>query len=369
MKILYDYQGFMQRVGGVSRYLCELISRLGADNECQICCPITDNVYMRDILHRQSSLGREPFSARVAKAVTIPNKIASFAAVTRGGYDLFHATFDMSYYYKNVVRAPYVLTIHDMIPELIFAKENHGAYRSWTIRRWIEQKRAAALGAARIICVSHYTRQTLLQAIPELNPARVDVVHHGINMHVGGYQSNSYGRYILYVGDRSKPYKNFIFMLNALASLLLDVPDLRLVCTGSALTDSEKAEASKLKIADRVVSAGFVDELMLDALYHHAQLFIYPSLYEGFGMPILEAMSNGCPVCLADATCFPEVGGDAALYFSPHDAEQMCTSVDKIISDNNYAEQMRQAGLKRAAEFSWDKTAELTMKSYQQIFS
>ena len=135
MRILYDYQGLTQTVGGVSRCFCEYIKELSKDNEVKVVCPHTRNVYMQDILGRkQSALMRFPYAKEITRKLAVPLNMASaYFAVKKNDFDIFHPTMDWVYYYGNVIQRPYVLTIHDLIPEIYFAKEpeKHKSLSKW----------------------------------------------------------------------------------------------------------------------------------------------------------------------------------------------------------------------------------------------
>jgi glycosyltransferase involved in cell wall biosynthesis len=172
--------------------------------------------------------------------------------------------------------------------------------------------------------------------------------------------------YLLYVGNRNL-YKNFIFMTEALAPLLLKYPGLHLVCAGGgAFTNEEKEKFKQLNIADRVKYI-FIDDTILAGLYTHARAFIFPSLYEGFGIPTIEAMGCGCPVIASNRSSVPEVGADAALYFNPSDRDEISHAVERVISDDHLQQQLSTKGYERAKAFSWYKTASETLNVYQQI--
>lgn len=363
MKILYDYQGLTQQVGGVSRCFCEYIKELSKDNEVEIVCPHTRNVYMQEILGRkESALVRFPYCKELTRKIAIPLNMASaYLAVRKNDFDIFHPTMDWVYYYENIIRKPYVLTIHDLIPEIYFAKEPEGHKR---LSSWLEIRKKCLKGAARVMCVSEHTKKDLLHYYDFLDPVKIDVVYHGIHPFKGQYVENRWGRYMLYVGQR-EAYKNFRFTMDALTPLLQEEPDLRVICTGKPFSSDEYEFLCKLGMESRIVCLGFVDEILLASLYHHALLFIYPSKYEGFGIPILESFINGCPACIANATCFPEVGGDAVSYFDPNDKNSIYKAASRVINDHKYANELRMRGRERASLFTWKTSAENVMRSYK----
>lgn len=111
----------------------------------------------------------------------------------------------------------------------------------------------------------------------------------------------------------------------------------------------------------------YVDDDTLASLYHNAKLFIFPSKYEGFGIPILESFTNGCPACISNATCFPEVGADAVSYFNPNSEEEIRQSVEKLLTDTEYANLLRKKGFERVKHFTWKNAANQVLLSYNKV--
>jgi glycosyltransferase involved in cell wall biosynthesis len=165
----------------------------------------------------------------------------------------------------------------------------------------------------------------------------------------------------------NRPHKNVPRLVEALA----EVPDAVLVVPGYATgkdADVDKL-ARKLGVAARIRRPGWVDETTLDGLYRAADCFVLPSLAEGFGLPVVEAMLRGAPVACSNATSLPEVAGDAALYFDPQDADAIAFAIRRILEDDAFAERLRDAGRERAGKFSWDASAKATLASYTRAIS
>jgi glycosyltransferase involved in cell wall biosynthesis len=178
---------------------------------------------------------------------------------------------------------------------------------------------------------------------------------------------NIYGRYILYVGSRGG-YKNFNNLLKAFQSLTLKDKNLKLLCVGSPFSKKELEILKELKIDKNIMIMG-VNETKLNQLYSHALAFVYPTQYEGFGMPILEAFSNDCPVCLSDTSCLPEIAKDGGIYFDPLKPESIADAIQKTITDSKFSDKMIKAGKNRLLEFSWEKCIEQTQKTYERASS
>ena len=143
-------------------------------------------------------------------------------------------------------------------------------------------------------------------------------------------------------------------------------PALRIVCTGLPFTAAELELFATWNISDRLVQISANDAQMA-SLYRHALCFVFPSHYEGFGIPILEAFSNGCPVCLSNASCFPEVAGDAAIYFNPHDAQSMADALQELISSPALRDEMRLRGMQRSKEYSLERMVQQTCNVYKNL--
>jgi len=144
--------------------------------------------------------------------------------------------------------------------------------------------------------------------------------------------------------------------------------NVKLVCVGPPFKSEEMAHLKALNILDHSMAVN-VDESALNNLYSNAMVFVYPSLYEGFGMPILEAFANNCPVCLSEASSFPEVAGDAGVYFDPNCRDSIVAAMEKVIHNKDFAADMVKAGRARLVNFSWKKAAEETVLSYQRAIA
>lgn len=175
------------------------------------------------------------------------------------------------------------------------------------------------------------------------------------------------GRYLMYVG-RPLPHKNLGRLIGAFAQLKQQFPDLKLVLAGKrdALYDRHAAEAAAKGITD-IIFTGFVSEGQLRWLYEHCAAYVFPSLSEGFGLPGLEAMLHGAPVASSDATCLPEVYGDAAHYFDPTSISDMARSIADILSDSGLRHELIKKGRAQTAHYSWRRMADQTLAIYNSV--
>jgi glycosyltransferase involved in cell wall biosynthesis len=176
------------------------------------------------------------------------------------------------------------------------------------------------------------------------------------------------GEYVLFIGVL-EPRKNIPVLLHAYRELANRGIRQKLAIVGKKgwMFDEIFSTVQTLKIEDKVVFTGYVPEKDLPALYNGACLFVYPSLYEGFGLPVLEAMSCGTPVVTSNVSSMPEIVGDAGILVDPHDVHQLTEGLIKVISDDNLGRSLRQRGLERAAHFSWERTARETLQVYYNV--
>ena len=177
-------------------------------------------------------------------------------------------------------------------------------------------------------------------------------------------------RFLLYVGS-AFPHKNLKRLIKAFAEIRKKQPDLKLVLAGKREYHSKNLEkwAGKNDLAEGVIFTGFVSEPELKWLYENAECYVFPSLSEGFGLPGLEAMTHGCPVVSSDATCLPEIYGDAAHYFDPKSVDYMAESVAKVINNEKFRKDLIKKGHKQVKKYDWQKTAAQTLETYNSLLS
>jgi glycosyltransferase involved in cell wall biosynthesis len=218
-----------------------------------------------------------------------------------------------------------------------------------------------------IIAVSQNTKKDLLRLF-NVDEKKVHVIYHGIEIptseELAGKKLFVYP-YILFVGRRSK-YKNFKNFVLAFARIHKLYPEIKVVCTSSTFNQEEYSLFKSNEVEGCFVNINATEHEM-NLLYRDALLFIFPSYYEGFGMPILEAWSCNCPVAVSDASCFPEIAKDGALYFKPDDVDGMSAVMEKLISDDNLRLDLIARGQNRVKDFSWKKTAQKHLEIYENL--
>ena len=360
MKVLYEPETFsIQDYGGVSRYFYELIHHAGPGITCELPVVLSNNLYLRGREHTRhhSFLPGLPVRGRW-RVMQYVNRRAARQAIARQHYDVLHPTGnDQTYFLDLMGDKPLVITIHDMIPYLF------GEY----YRERGSQLDLLAARATRIITVSENTRADVLRLLP-VAPERVVVVHHG---HVARHGAvpvpvAAPDDYLLFTGTR-RDYKNFGCLLKAFGMLHQQYPDLHLVCAGGGpFNEDELLLLREAGVAGRTHQLGYLTDGQLNQLYHRARAFVFPSLYEGFGFPILEAFGQQCPVVLSNASCFPEIAQDAAQYFDPYDADDLREQLDRVLCDRALRHTLVHRGLTRVRDFTWDGAAAQTRQVYEE---
>lgn len=259
-----------------------------------------------------------------------------------------------------------VTTVHDMAYEL-------GHSSGWRTRLGRIERRRAYFSSDAIICISAHTRDTLLQVFPELSTrSKLVVIPHGVTtlqpeeaLLSQNRQPGDFENYVLFVGGR-KGYKNFEGALHALHQSGLTRQGMSLVCTGQPIDHAETELIERLGLRAHVRSVGYVSQPELARLYGKAYALIYPSRFEGFGLPLLEAMQMRCPVVASDASCLPEIAGDAALLAPPSDAPAMGHALASL-QDTDLRARIVAKGDLRVAQFSWDLSAAAHAALYQSL--
>jgi glycosyltransferase involved in cell wall biosynthesis len=262
-----------------------------------------------------------------------------------------------------------VTTIHDLITArfrnpsknwLVFTVKQL-VYR-WVIKRVASKSRA-------VIVPSEYVKKDL-QAYAKISPDKISVTYEATDKITDAQEtmeSRTNKQFIMYVG-RPQPHKNLNRMVQAFAELKMDYPDLRLVFVGKSdvLYKSLELYVKNQKVSN-VIFTGYVSEGRLRWLYEHAAAYVFPSLSEGFGLPPLEAMIHGAPVVSSNATCLPEIYGDAAHYFDPTDVSDMAKKIDDVLSNPKLREELVEKGKIQVKKYSWKRMTEQTLDVYKKV--
>ena len=368
MHILYDGTIYSaQAVGGITRYFANIISRLPPDFKPSVVVdePLTGKLPHHENLEvlRNESSKLNSLSSRLDTAHRRIKDAMLRRNVVARKFDLLHPTY-YTLLSGNLIRSyrfPAVLTVWDMIHEL-FASEID------PVGHHAEEKRQAVLAAEKIICISHSTKNDLLERI-KIEESKVHVIHLAAELD----ESLSHGDeavppqpYYLYVGARTG-YKNFPTLLKAFALASSQRPELSLCVVGSPFKPDELELMNRLKISDRIQCFGQATDPQLAKLYRCSLALVYPSLYEGFGIPALEAMACGTVAVVGNTSSLPEVVGDAGVLFDPKSPQELADILVWLMDHTAEREILIGKGRERAKNFSWDKTAAETVKIYRSL--
>ncbi|MGE5632304.1 MAG: glycosyltransferase family 4 protein [Caulobacteraceae bacterium] len=297
------------------------------------------------------------------------------AQIRRNNFDIFHLP-------QNGLGLPeekycsYIATVHDLIPYVM--PETCG--KSY-LDKFIEEMPAILEKCDKIITVSNYSKQDIIRYFGT-PPEKIEVIHlaaesgfklidHDKAWDFIRKEYNYSNDYILYLGGFS-PRKNVDGLIDAYRRVCRELPgyyDLMLLGASRDNHYELKKKVDSLGLQDRVVFAGYVPYEHLPYFYNCASLFVYPSLYEGFGLPPLEAMTCGTPTITTNVTSIPEVVESGAVLINPYDTDELTEKIYEVLSNMEYREQLTQAALKRAYNFSWKKTAIDTIRVYEEVYN
>lgn len=373
MKIGIDgNEGNIRDKVGISEYVYELLLQLSKQKTAQT----SVEVYLKTKPNHDFPTAQSTWTYKVFGPQKMWTQLALPARLflTRQKPDVF---FSPAHYAPRLSPVPVVISIMDLafhhFPEM-FTKKDLYQLKSWT--------EYSVKKAAKIITISQATKDDILKRynIPD---ERVKVIYMGIKEavsltpHVYPMRDlqNNYGissNYILFVGTL-QPRKNIARAIEAFSKLFVEEKyqksDLQFVIVGRKgwLYEDILKAPKKFGVEDRVKFLDFVPDEDLPALYHNAQCFLWPSLYEGFGLPILEAMKNDCPVITSNVSSLPEAGGDAALYVTPTDVSDIYKKLKNVLEDQKLRLEMIAKGKKHISKFSWEKAAKETLAVLEEV--
>lgn len=365
--IVYDHQTFVtQEFGGISRYFCELASRIHSLDgfQARVIAPLHHNAYLPSCeVPKTAYRVRAKFRGRGRLCKTISGALTP-ALIRLSKPSLVHRTYYA--HYPRPAKLPVVLSVFDMIHELFPASfgAHDPAFRS---------KYPSIKAADHLICISESTANDLMRLF-DVPRSKISVTYLACSdvfarpAPVG--EASPHSRpYLLYVGQRAG-YKNFDTALLAYATSpqLRDAFDL-LVFGGHSLSRDERELIDSLKLRPgSIVHLNGSDQELARA-YRHARIFVYPSKYEGFGIPPLEAMSAGCVVACSNASSIPEVVGDAAAVFDPTSIDDARRALEEACFSESARAQLLTAGADRVQQFTWDRCARETSAVYRRVIN
>jgi mannosyltransferase len=329
----------LQRHGGISVYFLKLLETLRRHSvETSL---ILEAPLKQDVLDETAafSIRREARLLERYKKCQVPESAS-----------VFHSSY---YRRPNRKNLPTVVTVHDFIYE----RYQHG------LRKWVHtaQKNAAIRAAQAVICVSETTKQDFLELVGETPGQEIYVIHNGVS---SAFHKRAIDPapipFILFIGQRGG-YKNFKLILEAMSFL----PDIELHCVGGGEINADELEAVPYSVACRVKHLGFVTDDELNIIYNRALCLAYPSSYEGFGIPVIEAMSAGCPVVCTDCKAVLEVGREALTVAYDNNPESMANAILSTTSFERLS--LIQKGISVSHDFSWEKTHRQTLDVYRSL--
>jgi len=362
MKIAFDNQIFnQQKYGGISRYICSLAFHLSAEKifEPQIFAPLHLNAYLKG-MPKGLVVGKQvPSIPKTGRAIQLVSRLLARPLIRAFHPDILHHT-----YYRPDIgaigSARRVVTVYDMIherySELFPANDVTSAFKLSTVK-----------AADHVICISESTRRDLIELF-DIPAEKVSVIYLGFDrLHSDANLVNSDKPYILYVGHRGG-YKNFSGFLKAYAHSSWLRNNFNILCFGGEpFSLAELRMFKELGLLDHQVSRRIGSDSDLADGYRGAAIFVYPSAYEGFGIPPLEAMSLNCPVACSNSSSIPEVVGEAGVYFDPLDIDSIQYTLEQTLSSPERLSALVLMGKMRCLDFSWKQCAEETAVIYKSL--
>lgn len=364
------------RFSGITRYVCELTQAL-IDLNVDVRIPIRDtqNEYLLNapfFAKTSAEALPAPWYIRAVhqllKSTPLSEKARRFELRAQSvaymkqklPVDVLHPTHVNGYdQIPFIGRTPLVLTVHDM---------THERYPSSFSSKDVtaQRKKDYVKRATRVIAISQKTKEDLVE-ICGVSPEKIDVIHHGNSLYLPSDYKNRHmdlpERYVLFVGKRYG-YKNFNRFFESFVAVALQDKDLHLVCVGGGGFSPEERQLIQARHMENRVHLKHVTDDELAIAYNRCSAFVYPSEYEGFGLPLLEAFSCGAPVLCARASCFPEVAGTGADFFDPRDVDSMSGMLANVLNSSAYADELRHRGNLRMKDFSWNRCAAETLETY-----
>jgi len=363
MRILYDGKIYTnQTTGGINRYFTNIINRLPQD-----AYPILTAQYRENKLHYPAhpNLILREYRGFRPRRLSLKVRAAYFRWLnTNASFDIHHPT-----YYERLTQdsfsnlsAPLVITVYDMIHEIFGdSLEPEG--------KTIKSKKRAITAADAILCISHSTKADLIRYFPQVE-SKTTVIHLASEFDKGwayGDEPVSPLPYFLYVGSRYTAYKNFDLLLLAFSKVASVNTNVCLSVVGEPFSSEEQKLIARLSLSERIQHYPWASDTHLAKLYRCAEAFVYPSLYEGFGIPPLEAMICGTVVVAADSSSIPEVVGDAGVLFNPKDENNLADVLIYLLNSPSDRARLIDKGYKQAQKFNWSDTAEKTVQVYRSL--
>lgn len=365
MKIAFDHSIFSyQSYGGISRYFERLSRNIFEFHDLKIFCGFYQNKYISEIPSEVvcgKFIGN--FPPKSTRFFDFVNKNFSDISIKKWSPDIVHETYYCDN--KRISKERRVTTAHDMIHELF---PNNFSDRDNTT----QLKKKTFNRVDSIICISENTKRDLLNFF-DVDESKVKVIYHGVDFFESEKLTINFEckkkPFLLYVGNRAG-YKNFNRFIEAVSISPRIKNDLNIIAFGGKNFEKKELDFfAKLNFKEGQIIHMIGDDAMLHALYREAAAFVYPSIYEGFGLPPLEAMAAGCPVVSSNTSSMPEVICDAGSYFDPYDLESMSYSIENTLFSESLRRDLINKGYENIKRFSWRKCADETLQVYKDLLS
>ena len=359
VKIYYDYQIFLlQKFGGISKYYINLINNLDSSSEKSI--QTLKSVV--SVMNQNENIKKLIYFDQKKKNITTIsqhlNKTYTKFLYKYQTPDIFHFTyFNQKPYLKK--KSSYVMTVYDLIKERLYNKQFEN--EKLNLIKYFKC-------IDKIICISENTKKDLIEHY-KLPQELIEVVHLGVSF------DKSYNKidnilpkkpYILFVGDRSR-YKNFKNFISAYVKSERLKKDFDIFCFGGGVFKIEEVNFFKESGISQKIKQNTGGDLELNYVYKNARCFVFPSLYEGFGLPLLESMNMDCPVICSDTSSFLEVTNNAAVLFDPSKIENIMCEIESVVYDDQKISDLITRGRNNIKNFSWKKCADKTLEVYKSI--
>ena len=378
MKIGIDARWIFEEISGIGAYTVELLRGLSREDAANDYVLFFHDAALRDRTLRELGLEGHP---RFVPTL-LPYGIFSVAgqlrmplALRRAGLDVFHSTNYMipllAFPRSRAGRIKCAVTVHDVIP-LMFREQVRRSRKNRLFFLYARLMREVGTRAHAVITDSRASRADVIRhlGIPPAREADVRAVYCGVSPRFEpGTRSGALPKTLLYVG-RADPYKNVTALVEAFALVRQRCPlPVRLRIAGPRDDRYPEApqRAEALGVADAVTWTGYLPAADLVKAYQEADVLVHPSLYEGFGLPVLEAMACGTPVVCSDIGALREVAGHAAVFVAPADAPAMAREIVRLLTDASAAAELTRRGLRQASRFTWETTARETLRIYSEI--
>jgi glycosyltransferase involved in cell wall biosynthesis len=362
MKIVIDAREYPTSTGRYVRKLLEYLENIDAESERQYIVLIKS----ADFDSYQPKASNFTKVKSDFKEFTFSEQIGLLRHIRNLKPGLVHFAKD---HQPILYSGKVVTTMHDLTTARFYNPAKSWLYFKFKQLVYTFVVKTVARKSASIITISNFVRDDIVQ-YAKINRDKIVVTYEAadkISAPTEAMPNIGSKPYLLYVG-RNQPHKNIQRFIDAFAILKKTKPDLKLVLVGKKdeLSEKHEAYAAAHKIAD-VIFTGYVSEGQLRWLYENCSCYVFPSLSEGFGLPPLEAMIHGAPVASSNATCLPEINGDAAHYFNPLDTNDMAKKIAEVLDSDALRQELIQKGAAQVKKYSWQRMAEQTLEVYQKV--